>query len=67
LPGRKGLEYVSAIALENFMSASLNLLSSLQAGATRPALLRAQSVAPRRITSLGIGLATGAPDTPQAA
>lgn len=27
------------------MSASLNLLSSLQAGATRSALLRAQSVA----------------------
>ncbi len=27
------------------MSVSLNLLSSLQAGATRPALLRTQSVA----------------------
>jgi hypothetical protein len=44
LPGRKGLEYVSAIALENFMSASLKLLSMLQAGASRAALARAQSL-----------------------
>jgi len=45
LPGAKGLEYGSAIALENFMSASLNLLSTLQAGVSRAALARAQSVA----------------------
>jgi hypothetical protein len=44
LPGRKGLEYGSAIALENFMSASLKLLSMLQAGASRAALARAQSL-----------------------
>jgi len=43
LPGRKGLEYGSAIALENSMSVSLKSLSMLHAGATRAALARAQS------------------------
>jgi hypothetical protein len=42
LPGRKGLEYGAAIALENSMSTSLNLLSMLQVGASRAALARAQ-------------------------
>jgi len=44
LPGHEGLEYGLAIVSENLMSASLNTLSSLQAGATRAALLRAQAV-----------------------
>ncbi|VXC67204.1 conserved hypothetical protein [Pseudomonas sp. 8Z] len=43
MPGGKGLEYGSATVTENCMPTCLNLLSLLQAGATRTALARAQS------------------------